>query len=188
MTSVNILLGLALLGFGNPAVGASKYKKSLDKKIGSYISQGTFIGGRVGKGFTLLNVRRSLSKKHRMERVILDIGNFKGKPAIGEINYYHVAIERKPARVTIDLNQVARSGVDQEKMVGIFKRSAFVKSSEITFDPEDQTTTLVLNLKRPTMVEVFKVSSPNTPSRIVLDMKVRARKSKAKNFEGRKKG
>ena len=120
MVLTRLLLVFILSCFGLQAQSASKYKKSLDKKVGNYISQGTFIGGRVSKGFTLLNVRRSFSKKKRMERVILDIGDMRGKPSLGEVNYYHVAVEQKPARMAIDLNQVSRFGVDQEKLIQIF--------------------------------------------------------------------
>ena len=178
-------LVVSLCGWGFQAESASRYKKSLDKKVGSYISKGTFVGGRVSRGFTLLNVRRSFSKKKRMERVILDIGNLKGKPSMGEVSYYHVAVE--PSRVSIDLSQVARSGVDQQKMLRIFKKSPLVKRSEITYDPEDRTTSLVLKFKRPTMVEVFHVASPDTPGRIVLDMKPKAKRSSASR-RGRTKG
>ncbi len=150
---------------------ASVYKKSLDKKIGAYLQDGVIVGGRVGKGYTLLSLRRSFTKQTETERVVLDIGDINGKPILGEVGYYHVSIERSPARVVIDLAQVSRSGVDQDKLLKIFKSSPLVKSAEITYDPEDSATNLVLNFKYKTQVEVFEINSPNAPGRIVIDMK-----------------
>ena len=102
---------------------------------------------------------------------MLDMGDLKGKPILGEMSYFHVSIEEKPSRAVIDLSQVGRSGVNQDKLYRIFKKSPLIKSAEITYDPEDATTNLVLNFYHPTKVEVFQLSSPDSPSRIVLDIK-----------------
>lgn len=152
---------------------ASAYKRSLDKKIGAYLPEGVVVGGRVGKGYTLLALRRSFEKETETERVVLDIGDINGKPVLGEIGYFHASIERNPARVVLDLAQVTRSGVDQDKLLKIFKNSPLVKSAEITYDPEDSATNLVLNFKYKTKVEVFQLNSPDAPGRIVIDMKPR---------------
>lgn len=150
---------------------ASIYKKSLDQKRGDYIAEGVYIGGRTGRGYSLINVRRHFSKDKSVERIVLDIGDLKGEPVRNEVNFFHVSVDRDLARVVIDLSQVARSGVDQNKLAQIFKKSPLVKSAEITFDPEDVSTNLNLQLKKPALVEVFELKSTESPSRIVIDMK-----------------
>lgn len=162
------------------AQAASPFKKSLTKKTGKYISEGVIIGGRVGRGYTLLNVRRSFSKKKKVERVVLDIGDLKGKPILGEVNYFHVSVDRDLSRVVVDLSQVSRSGVDQAKLLKMFRKSPMVKTAEITYDPEDVSTNLILKMKRPTNVEVFQLSEPNAPGRIVIDMKPAKTKKRRK--------
>lgn len=181
MNVLALLLMTAVFLFSSlNAHSASPFKKSLSKKTGKYISEGVIIGGRVGKGYTLLNIRRSFSKKARMERVVLDIGDLKGKPILGEVNYFHVSVDRDLSRVVVDLSQVAHSGVDQAKLLKLFKQSPNVRSVEITYDPEDVSTNLVLMMKRPTFVEVFQLSEPNAPGRIVIDMKPAQKKKRRK--------
>jgi len=179
---ITCLVASGIMAMAFSAHSASVYKKSLGVKKNQYIKDGVIIGGRISDGFTLLDVRRGFSKKSGMERVVLDIGDLAGKPIKNEINYYHVNVDQKQRRVVIDLNQVARSGVDQKQLLKIFKASPVVRSADITFDPEDLTTNLVLKLKRPTKVEVFNLVSTEHPSRIVLDMKpIRTAKKKRRS-------
>ncbi len=177
MKLATILIIAAVFVLHTPSVqAASPFKKSLSKKTGKYISEGVIVGGRVGKGYTLLNIRRSFSKKAKIERVVLDIGDLRGRPVLGEVNYFHVSVDKGLSRVVVDLSQVSRSGVSQAQLLELFKKSPLVRSAEITYDPEDVSTNLVLKMKKPTFVEVFQLSEPNAPGRIVIDMKPAKRK------------
>jgi hypothetical protein len=178
-----LALIVASLAMPTEGLAATKYRESLFsnaplKKQGQYINDGVILGGKISDGFTLLNVRRGRSKKSRMERIVLDIGDLVGKPAKNEIAYHHISLDKQTSRLVIELNQVARSGVDQAALSEVFKRSPYVRQAEISFDPEDLTTSLILKLKRKTKVEVFNLISPNQPSRIVIDMLPRKSKKK----------
>lgn len=150
---------------------ASTYKQALDKKVNAYIEEGVVTGGRAGKGYSLLNVRRDLSAKTAMERVILDLGDIEGKPLLGKASYFQASVEKNPPRVVIDLAQLSRSAVTEAKLKQIFQKSPFVKKVELTSDPEDRSATLTLALTEPMSVEIFEMPSDKKASRIVVDLK-----------------
>ena len=60
-------------------------------------------------GFSLLNVRRDLSRKLGMERIILDIGDYQGRPLKGKVGYFQASVQKSPARVVVDLAQLNRA-------------------------------------------------------------------------------
>ena len=165
------LLLILLAGLGSPGFAASKYKQALDKKIDAYLDEGIVVGGRSGRGFSLLKVRRDLSTKLGMERVILDIGDIEGKPAFGKVNYFQATGEKNPPRIVLDLAQLSRSAVDEASLKKTFAKSPYVKNVELTSDPEDHSASLVIFLKKPMLVEVFEMPSEKKASRIVLDIK-----------------
>lgn len=146
-------------------------KKALDKKVNAYVNDGIIIGGRAGQAYSLLNVRRDVSPKIGMERVILDIGDMDGRPLRGGVAYFQASVEKNPARVVLDLAQVNRSAVTEAKLKKAFLKSPYVKSVELMADPEDRSATMVLNLKENMGVEVFEMPSTTRASRIVIDLK-----------------
>lgn len=176
--TVSILMFLfsALSGF--EAFSASKYKQALDKKIDAYLDEGIVVGGRAGRGYSLLKVRRDLSTKLGMERVILDIGDLEGRPALGKVNYFQATVEKNPPRVVIDLAQLSRSAVDEATLKKTFAKSPYVKNVELSSDPEDHSASMVIFLRQPMLVEVFEMPSDKKASRIVLDMKKMVAKNK----------
>lgn len=185
LNALKSLLIVSLLLAGSSSLAASPFKKSLfsqakTKKQGRYITDGVVLGGKISDGFTLLKVRSGVSKKSKMERVVLDIGDLVGKPAKNEMAYHHVNVDGRRKQIVVELGQVARSGVDQDQLRRVFRKSPYVKSADIIFDPEDLTTTLVLGLKRKTKVEVFNLVSPDQPSRIVIDMVASKRRKNKK--------
>lgn len=163
-----------LFGATNSSFAASTYKQALPKKINAYLNEGVVTGGRAGKGYSLLNVRRDLSPKLGMERVILDLGDLEGKPLMGKASYFQASIEKNPPRIVIDLAQLSRSAVSEAKLKQIFKKSPYVKNVELTSDPEDRSASLVLSLNENMGVEVFEMPSQDKASRIVIDLKKNA--------------
>lgn len=105
-----------------------------------------------------------------MERVVLDIGDLLGKPALNALAYHHVNVDAQKKQLTVEMNQVARSALDQETVKTLFKDSPYVRSADLIFDPEDLTTSLILDFNTKTKVEVFHLVSPEDPSRIVIDI------------------
>lgn len=168
---LGLMVGLALAV--GQADGASSYKKALDKKLNAYLDQGVVVGGRAGSGFSLLNVRRDLSAKAGIERVILDLGDIEGRPLRGRTSYFQASIEKNPPRVVIDLAQLSRSAVTEAKLKKLFSKSPHVKKVELTADPEDRSASLVLSLKTSMNVEVFEMPANDKASRIVIDLKTK---------------
>lgn len=165
------MLVLALAFTTTQAFGASIYKKALDTKKDQYLTSGVVIGGSAGPGFTLLNVRHETSKKLAMERIIFDLGNREGQPLLNKLGYFHVSVEKNPARVIIDLSQVARSRVSELDLARLFSKSPFVAKVEMSMEPEDSAAQIVLNTKGPIAAEVFEMPSAKKASRLVIDLK-----------------
>lgn len=153
------------------AEAASTYKRALDKKLNRYLTHGTIIGGKAGDGFSLIDIRRHYAKKTQTERIVFDLGDLYGKPLLNHVSFFTVNLEKAPPRLVIDLAQVQRSGVDLEKIRQLFKASPFVQSASILYDPEDASTTVVLDLKKKIELEVFKARDNKKPSRLVLDLR-----------------
>lgn len=142
-----------------------------DMKRHQYIENGTIVGGESGGPFTLLNVRRLLSAKDKIERVFLDLGNDKGKPLKNKVNYFQVSIDRENSRIVMDLSQMLASGVDSAKIKKIFAASPYVRDAEINYDPLDTTITIQFFLKKKVRIEAFKMVAKDSASRLVLDIK-----------------
>lgn len=154
-----------------PVAADSIYKKALPTKRNLYLTSGVVLGGESGTSFTLLGIRRQQAKNQSMERVILDIGDQAGKPLLNKLSYYQVSIEKNPPRIVIDLSQVNQTRVSETAIANLFAKSALVKSTSLTSDPEDNSTKLILNTKGPVAVEVFEMPSNKKASRVVLDLK-----------------
>lgn len=165
-----ILLALCFFAFDS-TFAAVHPVKALDKKTGAYIERGTVIGGESGTGFSLRGLRNHFAQQTGIERLILELGDAQGEPLFGKVSYYTVNLEVAPPRIVIDLAQVTRSGVDDEKLKKIFAKSPYVKKAKVMYDPEDLTTTLVLELKKPLAVEVFNMVSESKTGRIALDLR-----------------
>lgn len=178
---IYILGGISLLVAGLQAEGASTYKKALDKKIEAYVQEGVVVGGRAGAGFSLLSVRRDLSPKLGMERVILDLGDLEGRPLKGKVGYFQASIETNPPRLVLDLAQLSRSAVTEGKLRRAFTSSPYVRTVELVADPEDRSASLVIYFKQAMAVEIFEMPSIKKASRIVIDLKDTAAQASAKS-------
>lgn len=174
LIALGLLFSLSQWSFAVPV-----QKKALDKKIDSYLSEGVVVGGRAGQGFSLLNVRRDLSVAKKMERIILDIGDLEGRPIRGQAAYFHASIEKNPPRVVIDLAQLNRAGVNEQKLKQIFLKSPYVKKVELTSDPEDRSANMTILLKQKMGVEIFEMPAHNRTSRIIIDLKALVAKNSA---------
>lgn len=163
--STGVLISFSLISEALP------HRKALDRKSGQYLSEGVFIGGRAGRGFSLLDVRRSFDKKAQAERVVLDWGDANGAPLKGNIGFFHVGIDEQNKRVVVDLSQVIRAGLDERQVQARFKSSPLVKESQLIFDPVGSSTQLVLGFNTQVAVEVFYLADDKETSRLVLDMR-----------------
>jgi len=161
---------MGLLGSGM-AQGATPYKRTLTVKKNEYIQDGVFTGGQAGSGVTLLGVRRVHSPKAKLERIILDLGNKEGKVAKGEqLGYFQASVDSQRNRIVLDLAQLRLSQVTETKLKEMFRKSPYVRSVELTMDPEDSAGSLVLNLRQPMRLEVFRLVPPGKAARVVMDI------------------
>lgn len=163
---------LVVLALSGPlAFAASPYKKSLSLKRNEYILDGVFIGGKAGTGTSLLGLRRTYSSKMQTERVIIDLGNKDAKPSGIQVGYFQVSMDGPNQRVILDLAQLMISKINERQIQETFQKSPFVKSAELTLDPEDHAGTLILNMKQPMKLEVFQIRKADKPARVVMDLK-----------------
>lgn len=153
------------------AFAASPYKRSLAQKNNTYVQDGVFIGGEANGGTSLLGLRRAFSRKIGLERVIVDIGNREAKPDAKDLGYFQVSLDAPRQRIVLDLTQLRISKVSEQQIQDTFKKSPFVRSAELTLDPEDQSASLVLNLKQPMKLEVFELRKRGKAARVVMDLK-----------------
>jgi hypothetical protein len=164
-----ILVTLALTAV--PGFAASPYKRSLDVKRDEYIRDGVFIGGKAGTGTSLLGLRRTYSSSLNTERIIVDLGDKEAKPSGTQIGYFQVSLDAGHKRVVLDLAQLMISKINERQIQETFQKSPYVKSAELTLDPEDHAATLVLYLKQPMKLEVFQLRKEKKPGRVIIDLK-----------------
>lgn len=170
---VRLMIGITVgfLVFPTGAWGLKDYRRAMPKKINSYLSEGVFIGGVAGRGFSLRNVTRRFGAKSKIERVVVDIGDENGEPLIGPAAYFHIEVDQQNSRVVMDLSQVQRSKLSVDQLKKIFSKSPYVALESIGYDPQDRATNLTLRMKRPIMVEIFSPEGEKKPGRIVMDLK-----------------
>lgn len=134
------------------------------------VGEGVSIGGLAGSGFTLLDVRQTLDAKKKMERVVIDIGDLQGAPMKGLPGYYHAQLQKNPNRLVLDFSQMPNSRLDEMALSSRFRKSLAVRSSELSFDPLEKSTSMILNLKPGTKARVYQVAGNKSTSKVVIDL------------------
>jgi len=114
-------------------------------------------------------VSRQFGAKSKIERVVVDLGDEKGRSLLSPAPYFHVEVDPRNSRVVIDLSQVQGSRLSEENLKKVFSGSPYVSLMDIGYDPEDRATHLTLKMKRPLMVEIFSPEGKNEPGRIIMD-------------------
>lgn len=144
-----------------------------DKKIQSsfqshWISHsGSIRGGVAGMGFSLVDAKSIYDKKQKIERVILDIGDYKGGILRSLPGYYQAEI--KEDRLFIDFSQMAFGKVNLNQLRNKLKNLKFVTDIQMTLDPEDKSLNLAFSLKQNTKIRVFQVAGVKSTSKVVID-------------------
>lgn len=168
---------IAAFGLVQVVNAATPYKQTLNVKKNNYAVDGVFIGGKAGTGSSLLNVRRIFSPKAQLERVVIDLGDEKAKPAGKNIGYFQVSLDAGENRAVIDLSQLKLSRVSEAAVQNLFRKSPFVQSVSLSLDPEDKAATMVLNFKKPMKLEVFQQLKSDQPGKIVIDLSPKVKSS-----------
>lgn len=146
------------------AVAAVKSPKFEINNLGKFFEQGLAIGGEAGRAFSITGIsKKAENNKVLSESILINIGDGFGNKLIGNVGFFQVAVDNNPARIVIDLTQMHLTKVDEQKLAAIFRDSGFIKSTDMTMDPEDFSTNLTLLLKKPVRV---KVTSPEKQGQI----------------------
>ncbi len=129
---------------------------------------GSANGGVAQDELSLLGVETSSVESG--EKISVNYGDPTGKVLQGAPGFFQVALDRDGRRITIDLSQITRTGMDPMQLKKIMAKSKFVVSSDMTMDPHDQSTNLTFQLNAP--VELRVSTDHGTRSRVVLELKV----------------
>lgn len=127
------------------------------------------VGGEAGSGFSLLNIKKELSASGSVERLVIDVGDLNGKPNFGLPSYYHAQLMKDPARLVLDFSQMPISLLSEKQLIEKLKDSKFVRRAQMTLDPEDQTLSMILDLKPSTRIRLLQIKGVNKTSQLVVD-------------------
>lgn len=166
-------LGLILtLVFAFQSQAALPKKNLAMKKPQNVLSNsGSIRGGQAGLGFSLLDLRKTASAKTKIERLVIDVGDRVYQRQQGPVGYFNVELRNGGQQVVIDFSQVLNSKFTEAQLKKKLASSRYIKSSEMIFESEGQTTSLVLNLKQKAQVRVQPVNGKGKQTaRLVLDL------------------
>ncbi|MEK6704701.1 MAG: hypothetical protein AABZ06_02845 [Bdellovibrionota bacterium] len=151
------------------------------KKSQNFIHDGLIIGGdKAINGVLVKDVRRAFSAGS--ERIVIDLeGQRNGEPVgIPRPPYYQVAVSPEEQRLVLTLWGKPKFLFDAKKIASIFKKSRFVRN--LIFYPvlDEESWTLVFELKAEYPIEVFELSNP---TRIILDIRGLTASKRSKNSD-----
>lgn len=167
---IGILLSILLVGsVGFAAIPAAVKKAQAPSSI--LRSAGSIHGGQAGLGFSLLSVKSSVAKAKKLERVTVAIGNGALQKQMGSPGYFQIENSPQLKRVVINFPQTLNTAFTEEALKAQFAKSPFVKSSQMLFEPQGQTTSLVLNLKKPVSIRAIpQAGNKKQTAQLVVDL------------------
>ena len=121
-------------------------------------TSGAIHGGVAGRGFSLIGVRSQASKNQKLERLTVAMGDPLFQAHHGAPGYFHIENNVEAKRVVINFSQTYNAKFDEKGLQQAFAKSPFVKTSQLIFQPESQTMSLVLNLKKQASIRAIPVS------------------------------
>jgi len=120
-------------------------------------TNGAIHGGLAGKGFSLLSVKSQASRNQKLERLTVAVGDPLFQTHQGAPGYFHIENSQDSKRVVINFAQTYNAKFDEKTLQQVFAKSPFVKSSQMIFEPESQTMSLVLTLKKQASIRAIPV-------------------------------
>jgi hypothetical protein len=135
------------------------------------LGEGSIKGGSAGTGFTLLSLKSHIAKSNKIERLTIDVGNGAAEKLSGPVAYFNVQNDPRGKRVMVDFSQTLNSKFEASHLKNAFARSPFVSKADLIFEPQSQTMSLVLDLKKPAAIRAqsFPGNSHQT-AKLVLDL------------------
>jgi hypothetical protein len=165
----SLIVLVTLLTLSTITNGAIPVRQAGSEKQNHYIESGVFVGGHDHGFLSLLNVRHNL--KNEMERLVFDVGQKTTTDAMERPGFFHIALQKQPNRIVLDLENVIYSKVTAEQILGLLKKSPYVTHVNLYQDSIHKNLTLEILLKKAVQMEVFELVTPGKPGRIVMDIK-----------------
>lgn len=166
--AIACLMAISLAFFSEIVFAALNKNQVTPSKI--LQGSGSIVGGVAGTGFSLLDLRKSQNLKEKVERIVFDVGDLRGRTQKGLPGYYHVQMLQNPNRLVIDFSQMPASKINAKEIQKRLASSMFVKSTELALDPIDQSLNLVFFLKNKPKAKVFQVAGKKSTSKVVVDL------------------
>ncbi|MEZ0393079.1 MAG: hypothetical protein ACAH59_12735 [Pseudobdellovibrionaceae bacterium] len=151
------LIGLLSISLSAGAAVSPAAKKPF-KTSAILRGTGAIHGGMAGTGFSLLGIKSQVAKSKKLERLTVGMGDAKFNSYSGAPGYFHIENAPGSKRVVINFMQTLNSKFDEKAVQKVFAQSPFVQKSEMVFDSQTQTTSLILNLKKPVSVRAIPVN------------------------------
>ena len=158
-----IILSWLLLSFS--------FAQAAIKKNPILMGAGSLKGGQAGTGFSLLNVESQVSKSKKVERIKIFVGNTAMQKKQGPVGYFNIQNDPQNKRLMIDFAQTLNSQFEESTLRKVLSQSPFIKSSEIFFEPQTQTMSLILNVQKPVAVRARTLNgNGKSTAQLVLDI------------------
>lgn len=162
-TTVTLFTFSVGLFLTNAQAAVSSQSRRMESPPSSILrTAGAIRGGQAGLGFSLLGVQSRVAKSQKLERLTVLIGNGALQPQEGSPGYFQIESNPQQKRIVINFPQTINSAFKEKTLQSQFAKSPFVKSSQMIFEPQGQTTSFVLNLKKPASLRVIPVSGNKT--------------------------
>lgn len=155
--------------FAGSSFAAVKSAVVKPQPLGQYVKNGVIVGGVAADGFSILRAEK-LAAGDGAERLVIYYGDMHGQAMKTNPGYFHINVDEKAARVSIDLAQVQRTAVDHQELAKLFQGSKLVASTEMTMDPIDLSTNILLNLKQTAEVNA-RIDSVKGVRSLVIDLR-----------------
>lgn len=150
-----------------PKLTPAAPKQLLNKPVGGSIEM---MGGTAGSLFTILDVRKSSDLKKKVERVVIDLGDQRGRALKGDVSFYHAELQSDPPRLILDIAQTPQSKLSFEEVQKRLSKSITIRKSTVMMDPVTNNTNISIDLQPGTKARVFPVKGVKDSSKIVIDL------------------
>lgn len=148
---------------------AAIQQKSTAVIVAPYLRENTsFIGGQAGRGFSILDIRRTQDLKRQQERLVLDIGDLNGAPLKGKTGFYHV--EYRDKKMIISFSQMPKTLMSKESLLKISKGSLSLEKTYFIEEADNSTMKLVLEFKSKPRVKIFDIKGQKTTAKLIVDL------------------
>jgi hypothetical protein len=132
---------------------------------------GAIHGGLAGQGFSLLGIQTTVAKSQKLERLTVAMGDSQFQSYRGAPGYFHIENSADSKQVVINFMQTINAKFDEKNLQKTFSASPFVKSTQMLFDPQTQTLSLVLQMKRQAGIRVIPINgTKNQTAQLKIDL------------------